>query len=424
MSIYHLHVKIIGRGAGRSAVAAAAYRAGEKLYNTAIAAASYRSGEQLRDEYMGIKHDYTRKTGVVYTEIILPENAPKEFENREMLWNAVELSEKRKDARTTREVELALPAPLERREQIELLREYIGENFVSRGMCADFAVHDKGDGNPHAHIMLTTRNLSEAGFGGKNRDWDKVECLESWRERWADVCNEKFQQKGLTERIDHRTLEAQGIDREPTVHVGRNPERARQNEEIKRRNESRTPAAVAERMNELRDKFDVADRRVMELCEKRREADTLKYRADDMAERLADIRGRSAESLHVARERFKRHYGIDIYDAPAVIQRMRAQSDVIMREGGEIEKWRDTREKIAAEYQKQRLLAEIRPDGREILRRIKRPPPQLERVTDERFRQILREVKPEHARLLIERRQRERERERERVFTREFERSR
>lgn len=131
MAIYHLHAQIIKRSSGRSAVAAAAYRAGEKLHN----------------EYDGITHDYTRKTGVIHTEIMLPENAPREYAERSTLWNAVEKSEKRCDAQTARELDIALPCELDRQEQIELMRDYIKENFVDKGMCADFAVHDKQDDN-------------------------------------------------------------------------------------------------------------------------------------------------------------------------------------------------------------------------------------------------------------------------------------
>ena len=174
----------------------------------------------MHNEYDGITHDYTRKSGVVHSEIVLPQNAPKEFQYRSTLWNAVEKSEKRKDSQTAREIDIALPIEFDLQEQTELVRDYIKENFVDKGMCADFAIHDKKDGNPHAHIMLTTREVSNNGFEGKNREWNKTEYLEQWREKWADICNERLQSKGVNERIDHRTLEAQGIDREPTIHIG------------------------------------------------------------------------------------------------------------------------------------------------------------------------------------------------------------
>ena len=182
-------------------------------------------------------------------------DAPREYTDRTTLWNAVEQSEKRRDARTARQMDIALPVEINRHEQIELMREYIKENFVNHGMCADFVIHDKADGNPHAHVMLTTRRVSAMGFGKKERGWDKVERLEAWRRNWANACNRRLRGKGLDVRIDHRTLEAQGYTREPTVHDGWSSERARLNQEIIKRNEVHKPAAVAEYMNGLREKY-------------------------------------------------------------------------------------------------------------------------------------------------------------------------
>lgn len=149
MSIYHCSIKIINRSGGRSAVASAAYRSGEKLHN---------------DE-TGLNHDFTRKGGVVMSEILLPDNAPEDFLNREVLWNEVQKIEKRNDAQFAREVEVALPNEMKREEQIQCVRNYINENFVSKGMIADWALHDKGDGNPHAHILLTVREVDS------NKHW-------------------------------------------------------------------------------------------------------------------------------------------------------------------------------------------------------------------------------------------------------------
>ena len=145
MAIYHLSIKIISRGKGKSAVAASAYRSGEKIKN----------------EYDGIVHDFTRKGGIAHTEILLPENAPQEFLDRGTLWNSVEKIEKSKNSQHAREIEVALPKELDREKQIELIREYVKENFVKVGMCADIALHDKNDGNPHCHILLTMRPLNE-----------------------------------------------------------------------------------------------------------------------------------------------------------------------------------------------------------------------------------------------------------------------
>ena len=147
MAIYHLEAKVVSRGAGRSAVAASAYLSCSRLYN----------------DYDGIQHDYTKKQGLVWQEVFLPEYAPQEWKDREQLWNAVEEVETAKDSRLAREFVVALPIELSREEQIELLQEFIREQFVSDGMCADAAIHDTDGHNPHAHILLTVRPLDEQG---------------------------------------------------------------------------------------------------------------------------------------------------------------------------------------------------------------------------------------------------------------------
>ena len=141
MAIYHLEAKVVSRGAGRSAVAASAYLSCSRLYN----------------DYDGIQHDYTKKQGLVWQEVFLPEYAPQEWKDREQLWNAVEEVETAKDSRLAREFVVALPIELSREEQIELLQEFIREQFVSDGMCADAAIHDTDGHNPHAHILLTVQ---------------------------------------------------------------------------------------------------------------------------------------------------------------------------------------------------------------------------------------------------------------------------
>lgn len=135
-----------------------------------MAAAAYRSGSKLTNEWDGLTHDYTKKRGIVHTEIMLPAHAPPEFADRAALWNSVELNEKSKASQLAREIEVALPAELPREAQLSLVRSYVRDTFVLAGMCADFALHDKGDGNPHAHIMLTVRPLTETGrWGAKCR---------------------------------------------------------------------------------------------------------------------------------------------------------------------------------------------------------------------------------------------------------------
>jgi len=147
MAIYHLEAKVVSRGAGRSAVAASAYLSCSRLYN----------------DYDGIQHDYTKKQGLVWQQVFLPEYAPQEWQDREKLWNAVEEVETAKDSRLAREFVVALPIELSREQQIELLQTFIQEQFVSDGMCADAAIHDTDGHNPHAHILLTVRPLDEQG---------------------------------------------------------------------------------------------------------------------------------------------------------------------------------------------------------------------------------------------------------------------
>jgi hypothetical protein len=213
MAIFFFRGNIINKKSGRSATGAAAYRTGEVLRS-----AAYRSGEKLQDGE--IIHDYRAKSGVVYSEIMLPENAPPEYADRQTLWNAVDEIEKRKDAQLAREIIVALPREFELDTQVELLRVYIEVNFVDKGMIADFSIHDKGDGNPHAHIMLSTRHVTPKGFGKKNRDWNRRELIMEWRESWADINNYVLEGLGFEDRIDHRSYKEQGIDREPMIHLG------------------------------------------------------------------------------------------------------------------------------------------------------------------------------------------------------------
>ena len=135
---------------------------------SAVAAAAYRSGERLTNEWDGRTHDFTHKPGIVHKEIMLPAHAPPEFQDRSTLWNSVEQIEKASDAQLAREIEVALPVELSRAEQLALVRSFVKDNFVAEGMCADFALHDKGDGNPHAHILLTIRPLKPDGRWGRS----------------------------------------------------------------------------------------------------------------------------------------------------------------------------------------------------------------------------------------------------------------
>ena len=232
MAIYHLSIKIISRGKGKSAVAAA----------------SYRSGEKIKNEYDGVVHDFTRKGGIAHTEILLPQSAPQEFSDRGTLWNSVEKIEKSKNSQLAREIEIALPKELDREKQIELVREYVKENFVKVGMCADIALHDKNDGNPHAHILLTMRPLNEdKTWGAKSKkeyvldkngekvklkngnyktrkidtvDWNEQEKAEQWRKAWADITNKYLEENSIQDKVDHRSYQRQGIEQIPTIHLG------------------------------------------------------------------------------------------------------------------------------------------------------------------------------------------------------------
>lgn len=277
MAIYHLEAKMVSRGAGRSAVAAAAYMSCSEIYN----------------DYDGIQHDYTRKQGLVWQQTFLPPMAPTAWQDRAALWNAVEEAEKTKDSRLAREFVLALPVELNKEQQIALLTEFIQDNFVADGMCADAAIHDTDGHNPHAHILLTVRPLNEDGtwqyktekeylcvkngeergftslelksgqadgwekqypykvgkkkvhmppseaelhgyerlskypkstkFGRQNpisERWNSEEQLVAWRAAWADVSNRYLERAGSDERIDHRSHAARGLDEQPTIHEG------------------------------------------------------------------------------------------------------------------------------------------------------------------------------------------------------------
>jgi len=208
MAIYHLHVKVIGRKSGSSAVASAAYR----------------SASRLRDDRLERSHDFSNKRGVVHSEIMLPEDAPEQWRDRERLWNDVEAFEVRKDAQLAREVEFAIPREMTQTQGIELARDFVQAEFVASGMIADLNVHwdmaEDGTPKPHAHVMLTMRSVDENGFGQKARDWNATQMVERWRERWAELANERLAELDIDARIDHRSLEAQGIALEPQSQVG------------------------------------------------------------------------------------------------------------------------------------------------------------------------------------------------------------
>ena len=232
MAIFHCSIKIISRNKGRSAVAASAYRAGERIKN----------------EYDGYTHDYTNKKDVIHKEILLPDNAPERYKDRTTLWNAVEKIEGNRNAQLAREIEFSLPIELNREQNILLANEHVKKHFVAHGMIADACIHDKDGTNPHFHVMLSLRPIEQDGsWGAKSRkeyilddngerirlpsgeyksrkvyavDWNDQTKAEEWRKGWADILNKHLEQNGITERVDHRSYERQGNGLIPTIHMG------------------------------------------------------------------------------------------------------------------------------------------------------------------------------------------------------------
>ncbi len=234
MEVISLHIDIISRRHGRSAIQMAAYCSRDKLYS----------------DYTGKSYDYTDRQDLVYHEVMLPDSAPDTFHNSEVLWNSVEKIEKAKNARLARTIIIALPKELNHESHIKMVRQYAKEFFVQQGMCADISIHDKGDGNPHAHMLLTTRSINRDGEwmckqrrnylldknGNKLRDpitqqyklgksiktnnWDSPERIEEWRKGWAEICQSWFKQYGISKEITHKSYARQGVDREPTIHLG------------------------------------------------------------------------------------------------------------------------------------------------------------------------------------------------------------
>ena len=204
MAIYHLTAKLVKRSEGRNTVAAAAYRSGSALY----------------EEATGLTHDYSCKMGVAHSEILAPEGAAAWVFDRQTLWNMVEAAELRKDSQVAREIEIGLPIELNQPEQIALLRDFVQREFVAKGMVADFSLHLDNPHNPHAHILLTTRDLTADGFGYKNTAWNATTALLGWRRGWEEVTNQHLAQAGLAVRIDHRSYREQRLDLIPGRKIG------------------------------------------------------------------------------------------------------------------------------------------------------------------------------------------------------------
>lgn len=351
MSIYHCSIKIGSRGKGQSAVAAAAYR----------------SGQKLTDEELGTVSDYTRKSGVVYSEVSLCDNAPAEYVNREILWNSVQNIERAYNAQLWREFEVALPQELSREEQIDTVRDYV-KTLTEQGMCCDWSIHDKLDGNPHAHIMATVRSIKENGeWAAKCRkvydldengqkifqkvdksgrkqykshkedcnDWNKKERVEEWREKWAECCNKRLSED---KRIDHRSYKRQGIDKEPTIHEGYKVrmiakksgialDRMAENWKIKQRNEymqrikqelEKVQQELEKIIKEKERAINAGKQRIAELLARRSRTVNSDNREPDERERETEGRERTAETSYNQSEEI---------DTEALIRRAKAVID-------------------------------------------------------------------------------------------------
>ena len=271
MASYHLSVKVVSRGKGRSAVAAAAYRAGERIH----------------DERLGETCDYTGRDGVLHTEIVSPLESPEWADDRSRLWNAAEAAEGRINSTVAREVEVALPVELSPEDRETLAREFARDLCERHGCAVDLAIHAPGKGdqrNHHAHLLLTTRRLGPEGFTEKTRELDRNGAqVEKMRARWAERTNDRLRFRGLSARVDHRSHADRGIEAEPDRHLG-------------------PKAAAMERKNRLADRaraVDVADRQPAVDLERMSDADLARARRDHQAEvgRADPVRDKLEEGL-------------------------------------------------------------------------------------------------------------------------------
>ncbi|WP_306582143.1 MobQ family relaxase [Dokdonella sp.] len=327
MAIYHLTAKTIGRSQGRSATAAAAYRAGVRIV----------------DERTGLVFDFTRKRGVDGAEIIAPS---REQPERGALWNAVEKSEKRSDAQVAREIELALPRELPPEEMRALVRLFVRDQFVALGMVADVAFHHLTGTNPHAHILLTLRAWTEQGFGLKQREWNERALCLQWREVWARYANEALARTGHADRIDHRTLleqaaealeqnrmsDAATLDRAPTIHERGNRTAKAHNARVRQANHARR----AEWNDELAPANEIPP--LVATPRTKAKATRQRTRAEALAEAqaafLTDMRGRD----DLTARKWKQH-DADAAEASAWLsehageeaQRLKARDDAVVR---------------------------------------------------------------------------------------------
>ena len=474
MAIYHFSVKRIGGKSGRSSFGAAMYHSGGKGRNEhdgvphdytkrrgADGAAAYHSGVKLNE------HDYAKKIGIVHSEVMLPKHAPESFRDSGTLWNSVEMAKKQHNEQTSRMVVVALPNELTPEQNINMVRDYIQRNFVGGGMCAHFSlhsghIHEHKDptypfqdlairkDNPHVHIQLTMRPLNSDGtWANKARkeyildkngnriklprgewksrnipltDWEKPETLLKWRENWAVTVNKELERHGFDERISHKSLKDQGIDREPTIHMGHTAwnlekkgiktEQGEINREIMTRNKAKEmmePEAKAEQIHKLREDYIAVDTEVSKIkqliSDIERKKITTRNNAEEIEERAGQIQStmKRIEELRNQRQRtalggnikkideqiqslvrsheqagryFLQKYQITPEEALTEIKRLEIETKSMERTKERLQAKLPTllteREAFKQEYLKQKLLIDIRHDRQRIYDRMEK----------------------------------------------------
>lgn len=335
MAIYHLSVKTIGRSAGR----------------TATAAAAYRSAAEITDERTGEVHDYSRKRDVESATLIVPEGAPEWATNRATLWNAAEQSETRKNSTVAREFEIALPSELSAQERQTLAHAFAREIVARHGCAADVAIHAPGrEGdhrNHHAHILCTTRRLTPDGFGEKCRELDdrKTREVEGWRERFADLQNEHLERAGVADRVNHRSLKDQGIERAPTRHLG----------PAATGYERRTGEASRRRLD--------FEREAAERLARARQAGELERQSQQAERSILDLSG----DLHAAKAERDRQPTADLLQAAAAgVAEFRAKFEAMQRIEAGKQQAREAFERFKADQERLRQAEQARQQAVEL----------------------------------------------------------
>ncbi|NML19169.1 MobA/MobL family protein [Azohydromonas sp. G-1-1-14] len=304
-------MKTVSRSAGRSAVAAVAYRTAERLV----------------DQRTGELHDYRRKGGVEFTELFLPKGAPEWAHIREVLWNAAEQAENRKNSTVAREFEIALPAELSAQQRERLARDLAREIVERHGCAVDLAIHAPGKAgdnrNHHAHVLLTTRRLGPQGFTEKTRELDdrKSREVDRWRERFAQLQNERLREYGHETRVDHRSLEAQGIDRQATRHLGPTAAAIERRTEKPSRKRLEFEREVAERLTQAKEAGELerqaraVDRSILDLSgdlkaalqERERE----QRQEQERRQSIEEAKRQAAAGVAEFREQFRLHQAVE-----------------------------------------------------------------------------------------------------------------